>query len=292
MNSNPDVIIVGSGLFGSMTAKYLRKKGLEVMIIDNVNPMAASKCSFGVWKEGWINKTIKEEVEISMPILKKYYEIVEKPFFNMDKNVEEMMSYLDCLQILYERQVFNYNVADVKNNKVLITGNNTDGGGWLEANKAVIVCAGVWTPELLKSYKKSLPKIDRLWGATLEFNQKIDISRFGQWAPYKQNVLLKMSEKKFVFGDGATVKNPKENDERVSFASNRLLTHAHDVIGSLNPDNIKRVNEGYRPYLTKGSKGFVMKHDKNLFSATGGAKNSTILCGFIAKQIFRNIKEM
>ncbi len=46
-----DVIIVGAGLFGSMTAKYLRKKGFEVVIIDRVDPMAASKGSMGIWKE-------------------------------------------------------------------------------------------------------------------------------------------------------------------------------------------------------------------------------------------------
>lgn len=289
MKSNPDIIIVGSGLFGSMTAKYFRKKGLECLIIDNKQPMAASKCSFGVWKEGWINEKIRAEVDISLPILQEFFTIEEKEFFNMDKQEVEVMSFLDCSQILNE-PFEELTVKSIVDKRVICSGVDEVLGEVevvLNAKKAVIVCAGIWTAELLSNYSTA-PKLDNHYGATLEFKQKIDMSRFGQWAPYRQNVLLKLSEKKFVFGDGATVKNPKDNDERVKKVSDRLVTHAADTIGTLNPENISKVNEGYRPYLAKGGSGkFVNKHDEGLYSATGGAKNSTILCGFIAQELYR-----
>lgn len=280
-----DVIIIGAGLFGSMTAKYMRKHGYTTLIIDNQNPMAASKCSFGVWKEGWVNKVIKKEVEEGLELLEEFAGgISMKDFFNMDKEVVEKMFYVDCSNILNEKSI-DEKVTNIKNNKVT-TDKNTH-----TATKAVIVCAGVWTPELLKGYS-NVPKIDVYWGATLDYSQKIDTSRYTTWAPYKQSVLLKVNDKKFVFGDGATVKNPSTSDPRVETASTRLVQHASDVIGSSDTSLITAVNEGYRPYLAKGFGSMVNKHDKNLFSATGGAKNSTILCGWIAKQLLQMVKDI
>ena len=70
------------------------------------------------------------------------------------------------------------------------------------------------------------------WGAVLEFNTYIDMSRYQTWAPYKQSVLLKLNDRKFLFGDGSTVKNPSKEDPRIEKVSNRLISHSIDLIGS------------------------------------------------------------
>lgn len=273
-----DIIIIGAGLFGSMTAKYMKKKGLNVILIDCEQEMAASKCSFGVWKEGWINKTIKTEVAEGLPLLEEFAGIKKEEFFNMDKEILEPMFYVDCRKILNEKYL-KETVVSIKNNIVKTNkGEHT-------STKAVIVCAGVWTPELLKGYK-NVPKVDIAWGATMDYSQNIDSSRYKTWAPYRQSILLKVDEKKFVFGDGATVKNPKTEDPRIEAASTRLVLHAADVIGSSDISKITSVKEGYRPYLAKGFGSMVNQHDSKLFSATGGAKNSTILCGWVAKSLY------
>ena len=277
-----EVIIIGAGLFGSMTAKYLKKKGLQVLIIDSKEDMAASKCSFGVWKEGWVNKTIKKEVEKGLPLLEEFAGIKMEEFFNTNKEAVEQLFYVDCRKILNEK-FLNEKVISIKNN-VVKTNKETH-----TASKAVIVCAGVWTTELLKGYK-NVPKVDIAWGATMDYSQNIDTSRISTWAPYRQSVLLKIDEKKFVFGDGATVKNPKPEDPRIATASDRLVQHATETIGSSDMSKITDVKEGYRPYLAKGFGSMVNQHDTKLFSATGGAKNSTILCGWVAKSLYALIK--
>jgi hypothetical protein len=96
-----------------------------------------------------------------------------------------------------------------------------------------------------------------------------------------------------LFGDGSTVKNPKKMDPRVGMASERLLTHLNDITGTnIDNDKIVAVNEGYRPYLPKGESRFVRKHDEKLYSATGGAKSTTILCGHMAKQVMKKINKV
>lgn len=284
---NPDVIIVGSGLFGSMTAKYLRKKGMDVLIIDNREPMAASKCSFGIWKDGWVNPSIKDKVILGQPTLNEFVGgIKEIEYDNLDKKTVEKLYAVDCSLILNEK-VLSGKVISIKNRHVVFKkmGNFEES---IIAKKAVIVCAGVWTPFLLKDYK-NVPAIDNQWGLVIEGTGELKRSKIMTWAPYKQSVFLKQKNDRFLFGDGATVKNPKENDKRLSVVGDRVLVHMSDI-SKFTTDNIVQLKEGFRPYLRNTEGSIVNQHDKNLFSATGGAKNSTILSGYVAQTLYNFVK--
>lgn len=286
-----DVIIIGSGLIGSMAAKYLRKQGLVVLIIDSKEPMAASKCSFGIWKDGWIGDKIKEQALNGMDLLEEVCNgIYEEKFIDMKKGVELIMSRVDC-KLIIEQPDIPAKVLMIKNKDVLV---EIDGEEFtLTADKAVIIAAGAYTDMILKASEYKIRHIDRYWGATLNVNMNIEESRIKEWAPYKQSVLLKTNYTGFVFGDGASVKNPKMDDKRIEFVSDRLIVHMNEVAGANIPnDRITAVNEGWRPYLSKDEIEHVKQHDKNLFSATGGAKNTTILCGHIAKQIHSKLVAM
>jgi glycine/D-amino acid oxidase-like deaminating enzyme len=285
-----EAIIIGAGLFGSMTSKFLRSKNTDVLLIDSDEVFAASKCSFGVWKEGWINKSISDKVNISLPILDKMIGITTIDYFNQDKNIEDKMFKIDCSKILDERNkeyFLNAKVDSVSNNVVTL-----QDGTKITATKAVVIAAGVYTDILLEKSGYKPIDIDSYWGATLDFKMNIDISRYKTWSPYKQSVLLKLDENKFIFGDGSTVKNPKPNDKRVKMAGDRLVQHAIDLIGlSSAMEHITSVKEGMRPYLPKGNHDFVVKRDRNLYTATGGAKNSTILSGYVAQELYNFIKQ-
>lgn len=289
-----DIIIIGSGLFGSVTAKHLRSKGLEVVIIDNVEHLAASKCCMGIWKEGWVNKAIAEEVEDGMALLDKYCGgIRDEEIYNLDKDEMEIFKLADCSQLLNE-EFIKGEVNNITNNVVQYVENDSE--RTLKAGKAVIIAAGAWTGDLLTKcgYDDGKVVLDRLWGANFTVNLKVDCSRISQWAPYKQNVLFKLNDKQFMFGDGATVKNPvMGNDKRLDRVNKRLLRHLKETAFTNIDQSKMKVNEGVRPYIGKGGSGkFINKHDDVLFSATGGAKNSCILCGHIAKQLWRKIKKL
>ena len=286
-----DVIIIGGGLVGCMTAKYLRSKGLTIKIIDSGHPLAASKCCFGNFKEGWINESIRHEFEDGLSLLNKYSGgLKEITLFNVKKEKEEEFWIADYRKILDETICVG-EVVGIKNKTIEYI---SAGENFKEtAKEAIIVCVGAFTQELLEQCGyKNAPKMDRLYGATIHVDMKIEENRITEWCPYKQSVLLKR-DNGFVFGDGFTVKNPKPKDDRIKDGSERLQKHMNELVGITVPnDKIKEVREGYRPYLQKGTKNFVNKHDKNLFSATGGAKNTLILCGHMAKQVWKQIQKI
>lgn len=292
-----DVIIIGSGLFGSMTSKYLQSKGIDTLVIDSNKVYAASKCSFGVWKDGWIGEHIKTQVKESLPVLQQFVDINEIDYYNADKDVVDKMFKIDCSLILNEQQKDHYldmEVDKIGPDYVILTNGVT-----IKANKAVIVAAGAYTDDLLFKSGYPMINIDKQWGAILEAKSILTKDTiYSTWAPYKQSILLKTSDKSFLFGDGATVKNPVANDKRLDFVESRLIEHAVSAynIGTggdstdLVFNSITEIKRGYRPYLPKGRHDFVQKHDTKLYTATGGAKSSTILSGYIAKTIFNLIK--
>lgn len=284
-----DVIIIGGGLIGCMTSKYFKKMGLETIIIDSNEKWAASKCSFGVWKDTWVNEKIKDFVHEGYDYL---YEVCDGfetvPFYDMKKQVMVDMYRVDCKKILNE-VIMKGSVLRLDNDVVTCLVNNE--ALIVKARKMVIVAAGAYTDDLLiKSDYLNIHNIDSYWGATLNINMNINENRLYEWAPYKQCVLLKTSNKEFVFGDGASVKNPTSQDKRIDLVSNRLLDHLNEVAGLININDVTGVNEGLRPYLKKGDSAFIKQHDKKLFSATGGAKSTTILCSYIAQKLFDEFK--
>jgi hypothetical protein len=288
---NPDIIIIGGGMVGGMVAKYLKKQGLSTMIIDSKETYAASKCSFGLWKDGWINDSIRDMAMDGMDLLEEVCDGIETvEVWDMKRDEIMEMSKVDCGLITNE-SISYLRVKKIQNNKVFID-SILDKSEYI-ANKAVIIAAGAYTDELLiKSNYTDIHWLNKYWGATLRVNIQIDSHRIKEWAPYKQNVLVKVDEQNFTFGDGASVKNPLLNDKRIEKTSNRLLQHLTDVSGLTDFGKIKAVDEGWRPYLPKGNDQYIKQHDEKLFSITGGAKNTTILCGYFAKKIFELIKNV
>lgn len=277
-----DVIIIGSGLFGSMTAKHFINNGMDVIVLDREHEMSASKCSFGIFKMGWIKK-IQDLVLNGLEVITQNTEYKQVDFFDLDKEERIQMDFIDCSLIL------NHPYKKEKVDKIIQKRVICESGNVYFAKKAIIVAAGVWTNQILaQSGIKPRTMIDAYWGATFDVEKNINISRIYQWAPYKQCVLFK-NENGFVFSDGSTVKNPSTDDKRLEKVGNRMMAHLYDSVQiSIDVNSIKRVKEGYRPYISKEAS-FIQQHQDFVWSATGGAKNSTVLCGYIAKTLFEQI---
>lgn len=292
-----DAVVIGAGLFGSMTAKYLKSKGIETLIIDRNDPMAASKCSSGIWKPGWAGK-IQREVELSLPIISKFTAIDNLPIFDADKNQQTTIDFIDCNNILNEE----YFAGEVIGGSIATKSNSDEGvlksiivdveGQTVEIEaKYFIICTGAFVNETLKNigFAKSFD-LDSYWGAVLHSDDNIKQNFISQWAPYKQMYglsLMRGGENLTYFTTGTAVKNPpKGGDNRTLAGGERLVNYA-----SANKiKSVLEIPEGFRPFFAQKDTPFVNKHAKNVWSATGGAKNSTLLCGFIAKTIFDSIK--
>jgi glycine/D-amino acid oxidase-like deaminating enzyme len=323
-----DIVVIGSGLIGSMVTKYLREvRGMEVVIIDQKNTMAASKCSFGVWKEGWVNEVIQKEYKDGLELLDTFsggikeeeFIIKPKPYKNRSmvdtyevklEMKAETFKRVDCSLLLNEESI-NATVLSIDQNRVTILHAGKEQRKEVIVAKHIVVAAGVWTTDILteNGLMNNLPYLDRQWGAVFHLKGNGDVnlpaSQMQEWAPYKQSVFVNLGNNRGVFGDGATIKNPKPNDDKVRFASDRIVLHMNDLLKRNIKDgketysqtkftgSITEILEGYRPYLNKQKSHtgrFVNRHSDYVISATGGAKNSTILCGHMAKEVWRLIK--
>src|SRR4051812_13833019 len=74
------VVIVGAGLFGSIAASLARRRGHEVTLIDNKEPMAASKASGCVIAPSWIASLPKDEIIRGQKVLTYLYTVHDVEF--------------------------------------------------------------------------------------------------------------------------------------------------------------------------------------------------------------------
>lgn len=297
----PDICIIGAGLFGSMTAKLLRSLDFDVLLVDSNEPQAASKCSFGLWRDGWISKELREKVDTSLEIIREFVEIKQINLFDVDKNAESLFYKIDVSQILNEQTMFGKVVA-LSDDKIIVSPNDKPLQQVEIAPKiATFVCAGVFTTEVLVLAGIRFDSIDSYWGQVLEFSSDAELEHqaIQTWAPYKQAVLLQEKDV-ILFSDGSAVKNigfdikgnPK--DPRVLKVQERLPKNLQQLLindGANLHLKLKQVGErqGLRPYLKKGVSDYVTKHTDKIYSATGGAKNSTVLCGYIALKLVEQV---
>lgn len=282
INNKFDIIIVGAGLFGSMITTFFQKKGLSTLTISNGNDMSGSKCSAGIFRESFINKSILEKAKIGISILEKTVSIDEVSFGAKEKfNIV-----LPDKILLPQSQILSDTVLSVKNDAVILLNNSAENHLLVRAKKAVILACGAFTDNLLINSGYSSIGIDSYWGNCFLSKQKAT-NIYKVWMPYKQICGFQKDSSTYYFSNAQTVKNPSTNDGRIQKGEDRLLNQY--IESGLNVDSITHMLQGFRPYLKNKGIDFVNQHDTRLFSATGGAKNSTILCGYVAKTIFEKI---
>lgn len=288
-----EVLIIGAGLFGSMTQKYLRSKGIGSLIVDNRDPLGASKCSSGIWRPGWAGK-IAPQVEQSIPTISRFTAIDTKPIFDKDKEVETQIDFIDCNNILdedfLEGEAVECIFANSKRTKVSQVIVEVDGVKVEISCDHLVICAGAMTNAVLE--KLGLPVLyglDANWGAVLHCREILKQNFIQNWAPYKQLYglnLIRGGEKVSYFTMGMSAKNPpKGGDNRTLNIGEKMTAAAR----GFNMKNIIEIPEGNRPFFVEKDVDFVNKHSANVYSATGGAKNSTLLCGYVAKRLFQEI---
>ncbi len=280
-----DIIVIGAGLVGSMVARHFRANEYEVLVIDSEDKMSASKCSGGLWKAGWVEK-IAEEALHGEAVIRQYFEVQQLTLKN-GKGEDELFNYVNCNDVLVKPDIFG-NVVHIKNNVVNVGYKDGSPYNFIQGKVAVIVAAGYQTNNILeKSNYELKSNVDAQWGKIFEFNGQVDINRVHIWAPYRQATLFNR-EGFYYFGDGCTVKNPKPNDKRIEFASDRLIEHAFEM--DCNFDVVRGEKEGYRPYI-QANENIINQYDENLYAAVGTAKNGTVLCGYIADKLLSIIKD-
>lgn len=301
----PDIIIVGAGIVGCALAKYARdEKGYEVLIIDRITAFSASKAIMNVVKRSWVNKTIEKEYLDGLELLEKYAGVEDIKVMNKgkkDKPLEDFKSY-SARKILDEK-VFRATVDGVSNKKVHFTDweGKTD---VIKAKKAVVICAGAWTPEILKmsGYRENVPMLENAVGEVFEldgkFKPKDGVTAFYDWwLPFKSAVFCPDPNGKTQWFGDAFVAKVKDIEnvleaENVKKCRAKLRENLDKYLGKKAKKHVINDFIGIRPYIAKkANHSFIIKQDKNLYSSVGTAKNGLILCFHMAKEVIKQIEE-
>lgn len=293
-----DVVVIGTGIVGGTITRYFRSKGVEVLTVDSKQKLAASKCSFGVWKESWINESIKQQVEEGLKISDLLFEIEELQFTEEGK--KETLKRINVNQMVLTNQVDVVGHAKlVRDNFVLVNQAESPGDTMylkqikIIARKGILICAGAYTNEILKD-SDLIPKstLDAYWGIIVKMRGKIQENRIKTWAPYKQSVLLQDDGNHIAFGDGCTVKNPIEADRRLKNVIDRMELHKLYILDQQKDKfhlNTEQEFKGLRPYIGKNDS-LINQYGKKIWAITGTAKNGTILAGWLAKTMQKELK--
>jgi glycine/D-amino acid oxidase-like deaminating enzyme len=267
------IIVVGSGLFGSIATALARKAGHSVTLVDNANPLAASKCSGNLFKPSWLESIGKEKAAVAYGVLRSLYTVqkidcVIRPLLKL----RTALDWIDPAEVLLPPDAEG-TVTEVGDGYVKSTSGNTLRG-------TVLVAAGVGCDQLV-----SMPHIKRLVGSSLRLKGQVKEASVYLYAPYKHAVAFNLNKWEVWCGDGAAIleKNWAE-DDRVT----RLKQRARDFFGLKGVEGAE-VRVGARPYVEGFKQGYFAQVYPRTYVSTGGAKNGVILAAYQAQQFLEAI---
>lgn len=310
---NPEVIVIGAGIVGSMVTKALRAEGFKVLLIDNDNPLAASKCSSGMWSESWIPKRLQKFYEESIDFIQRFHEIDIIPSTNHTpikikgkiKSTEprvENLNFLDWKKIC-DQESDKLQVVSIVRNIVTCIQNKNRGQHHeflktqFVAKYAVFICAGAFTDDILSKSGYATLGLDKYFGTAIETQDlKNKVSKWRYWAPFKKFLAARVGKTLMKFTNDFTVKNPVElgGGELHYRVHEALKIHIRFFMGKkykFHPIYTKEMF-GVIPAMKVDYKGdFVTKHDTGLYSCTGTGKYATWLSGYLAQRAVELTKE-
>lgn len=272
MARKQNIIIVGSGLFGSLAARLARAEGHSVTVVDEPRSYAASKASGCVLAPSWLSSLSATQRAEGLDVLKALVTVHDVEFrTNLGKSFKAQRVNPD--EVLVKADVCEAAVRVEDGLVVTAAGTKLRG--------VVLVAAGMGCAELLPN----LPAMKGLWGASLRVAAQLQEPRIHVYAPYRQAVAFNLDRKTVWMGDGSALTEKtwaKEERERVAATQGR----AKDLFG-LPPT--KRVFTGARPYVEGHKAGYFAKISPKLYVSTGGAKNGTMLAAAQALEFVRSL---
>jgi hypothetical protein len=258
-------IIVGAGLFGSMTATALERQGHEVTVVDDAPEDSCSMAAGCLIKPSWLGRLSSEKRAAGLAFINEVYGMRELSFLT-HAGTHLNISHLAPSQVLRDR-------ADILIDRVTEVGDGfvaTAQNGVLRGT--VVVAAGTGCNDLLPGCE-----VRGLAGVSLMFAGEVEQPRLKVWAPYKQAVCFGDGYGNTWFGDGTAIKAENWDQSRVEKSIERAATY----FGLHNPTHVRY---GARPYVDNPD-GLLWKYGNFTWVNTGGAKSGAVLAGAHASMI-------
>lgn len=253
-----NVIVVGAGLFGSITAKVLQNAGHSVILLDSRKKFRGSKPAACLMKPSWMSSVNYKE---PMSLLDKLYG-VETLKFDILGPVKA-----DCYWVNPRSILLDSDLTKIKEEVIQV------GDGFVITEEKtytgiVIVAAGIWSEEILKKSGFASPEIRSLVGSCVLGEGVVKTPTIKIIGPYKQAVWFSRSDNETWFGDSTSILQKNYSEEHTDRTAQRALDIAKIYGKSV---------VGYRPYVKGTNDGVCEKLADKLYLSTGGAKNGTIL---------------
>lgn len=268
-----DVAIVGGGLFGSIIASALARKGRTVRIFDDTRSEAGSTPAACLMKPSWFMSLGKGVYEPALSQLSELYEVREITF-RVGQIMSSQIMWIDPQTIL-GRKTTNATVKQIVSNG---KGWKLSAGNELIEARMVVVAAGIWTQLLVPSVKqKPMAGMAFLWPKA-----SIEVPFVKLWAPFKQVVGFNRGDGLWV-GDGSAILRQNWTDAHTERSLDRCTTELRRT--SWKPAKPVQLF-GIRPYH-EAKPCFLKEVRPKFWVATGGAKNGTLAAGWCAHEIVR-----
>lgn len=266
-------IVVGHGLVGAQIGHELQERGWEVLWIDANRPDAASPLSIGLMRESWYRKHPLDYRQLVRGLEERYG--IGRCAFPAERKggdavICEQLEAVRILRRTEARLVHRGVVRKIVPNKLntarwrvqLITGDS------LYAS-LVIVSAGMGTAQLIPGVS-----LRPMIGAALRFSAA-DGPVFKTWAPYRHVALVWHCDGYWWGSDGQALAHMTPAHMRAT--TQRLEAHG--------ARHLLQQSHGTRPGAVGSRYGIMRQCGPGLWVATGGAKSSTVLAAWWAKQI-------
>lgn len=261
-------IIIGAGLFGSMTAKALAEDGHPVTVIDKDPANSCSVAAGCLIKPSWLNSMDPTKRHRGMSFLRANYPMRELAFRTI-AGLHVSIDHLAPDHVLWPHRLVLEDEVMAIEQQGEQAAVSTARNGVLRGT--VIVAAGVGCRDLIPGLK-----VRGLAGVSLLFRGEIDEPRLTVWSPYKQACAFGYNGSTW-FGDGTAIKEENWGDDRVA----KSIERAEALFGLTNPVMIRY---GARPYID-GQNGYLERPTDHIWINTGGAKSGAVLAGAHADTI-------
>lgn len=288
-----DLIVIGSGYWGSAVAIRARAAGLTVRLLDDGRPGAGSRAASGIadraaYKKELFKKYLPSdwstsELDDSFDwLLSNGGFPVREWFWNrfagtVPRRGDECVYVPDCGELT--RRAGPVTKSKVKAGcleKSGVTVGDDSGGEW--AGKAVVVAAGVWTDDVLRRFGVKPVGVGSLYGRGLVADGKprhpVPVSVMIR--PYTKHTVREWNGR-FKIGDTAErVPSPKKLEALRSVGRIVLDGYTNE-----------EMTEGYRPVTDKF---MVEKLSPRLIVATGGHRIGLGLAGLVSNRVMEALK--
>ncbi len=264
-------LVVGAGLFGNIIAAALRARGASVTVIDDARPEAGSRPAACLMKPGWFSSLGKAVYMPALSLLEELYG-VKTISFRMGITIQVPVKWCDPRSILKPPDVRGTVKTLRRGRKGYVA--MLASGEKVSASTA-IVAAGIWTPLLFPRIKVTgLAGVACLWP-----RNHIEQPVIQLWAPYRQLVAFNRGDGLWV-GDGSAIKRPNWSVQHTM----DTIRRCEGLVGLKDPP---QQLFGIRPYMS-ASPCYLEELEKDLWVATGGAKNGTIAAAWCASEFVRH----